>query len=354
MRYKSARIKVARSRPRIGVVFGFTALLLAVGVLFGLGIRSNPRPDVFRTETTSDSDDVWQLTPIAFRDERTVEYSADFADAVSISQPAAGLVTTYSCPDVLESGTSSMAVDGAPLLFLATDVPLWRDLRTGDNGADVRALRMELHRLGEDIALDGPFDKETLDAINVFEMKIGGEPNLDNLSRSRIIWLPEPLLPDAACGDLVLGGPASAGDVAYRTAPILRSLRPTVSPADLVTGSRDLSILGTPLHVDSSLQSADAAALDRISRSTFFAEWRAAAGAIPLTGTVQLAAPLSVAAVPPSSVLTAASGESCVVNQTGSVVSVEVVASRAGQTLVRITPGVPLSIRVHPGRASCG
>ena len=39
---------------------------------------------------------------------------------------------------------ANLSIDGAPLLNLATSVPLWRDLGVGDEGADALALRAEL------------------------------------------------------------------------------------------------------------------------------------------------------------------------------------------------------------------
>ena len=94
------------------------------------------------------------VTQRSFDDARTVELALTLGADVSLTAPASGRVTALTCrPDTpFSSGGSNLSINGAPLLNLATAVPLWRSLGVGDEGADVLALREELIRLGSNVA----------------------------------------------------------------------------------------------------------------------------------------------------------------------------------------------------------
>jgi multidrug efflux pump subunit AcrA (membrane-fusion protein) len=69
----------------------------------------------------------------------------------------------------LNEGTVMMEVSGQPVFALAGDRPMYRDIRPGDTGDDVRQLEEALQRMGFDPgAVDGRFDGATASAIEAW------------------------------------------------------------------------------------------------------------------------------------------------------------------------------------------
>lgn len=80
---------------------------------------------------------------------------------------------------------------------------------------------------------------------------------------------------------------------------------------------------------------------------------RGAGEAVQVSGTLRLATPIPVYAVPPSSVLRDASAHVCVLSA-GSPVAVEVVSSSLGLSYVRLEGDPPPAVDVYPAKdATC-
>src|ERR1700704_2380964 len=138
-------------RNRIGrSQFGLGALAIASAAALGAIAVSLVPLQLPRSLQNAPTPQDIPISAHAFNDERPVEITVSRSISSPVTSPASGLVTSYDCTVGAEvaSGSSFFAVDGAPVLALATDVPLWRDLAIGDTGPDVRSLQVELNRLG--------------------------------------------------------------------------------------------------------------------------------------------------------------------------------------------------------------
>ncbi|BCW34892.1 hypothetical protein StoSoilA2_09480 [Arthrobacter sp. StoSoilA2] len=67
--------------------------------------------------------------------------------------------------DTLKPGTIVATVSGRPLIVISTSVPLYRDLKDGDNGQDVSALQKWLQSMGYLPSMTGVFDKYTQESV---------------------------------------------------------------------------------------------------------------------------------------------------------------------------------------------
>ncbi|MCT9074987.1 peptidoglycan-binding protein [Streptomyces fulvoviolaceus] len=80
--------------------------------------------------------------------------------------------------DTVKAGRLLMEVSGRPVFTLQGSLPVYRDLRPGATGDDVRQLQRALRKLGHDTAPDttGRFGSGTKAALNSFYATLGYEP----------------------------------------------------------------------------------------------------------------------------------------------------------------------------------
>ncbi|MCJ1698174.1 hypothetical protein MT356_00460 [Rathayibacter festucae] len=291
-----------------------------------------------------------------FADPRQVEAGFERAADVSLVSATEGLLTASACRagESFSSGTSSLAVDGAPVLSLATATPLWRDLVKGDRGPDVRALQEELVRLGSPLVADGVLGDGSIRAIeHLLEEASGEDEQLAAIPRSRLLWIPRPTVTTASCG-LSVGGPVERGSAVAVVAGGIAALRLPSVPADVLPGERRLLVDDAVL----SLSPEGAVTAEADLRS--FAATESARSALGTEGTTTvraeyvLANPVRVGVVPPSALFAFEGERGCVVAD-GSPARVEVVSSELGRSAVVFPDGEePASVAVLPGARSCG
>ncbi|KFI56470.1 peptidoglycan-binding domain-containing protein [Bifidobacterium callitrichos] len=104
-----------------------------------------------------------------------------------------GTVTADHSGEGLVSGRAALAVDERPIVALATATPLYRDLKYGDKGRDVRAFNDELARLGFGAPADTDrYTTRTVKAVKALWRGLGVTSTLDgNLAIADVIWLPQ-------------------------------------------------------------------------------------------------------------------------------------------------------------------
>jgi peptidoglycan hydrolase-like protein with peptidoglycan-binding domain len=64
-------------------------------------------------------------------------------------------------------------VDARPIVALAAPIPLFRDLRLGDEGEDVSALRQALRYLGFDVDAAGSYNQAVANAVKQLQRTTG-------------------------------------------------------------------------------------------------------------------------------------------------------------------------------------
>lgn len=331
--------------------------LLAIGVLAGAVLASltwDGAPD----ELHLPSEVVVDVAVSEVDDERRVSLAVTLTSTDPFLSNAAGRITGASCEPGQEvsSGEVLGSVDGVPVRLLSTSVPLWRDLRRGDRGADVSALQDELRRLGHsDAASSGTLDQATASAVRrwlagddatLWAAYTRGDSNLV-LPLSAVVWSPDATVTVRECG-LRPGGVIAPGDEVLTPVPAVVSIAVADPlPAPPAGRTRLLTIGDATVPLDDSGAIADEADLATVAATAEFAAWLNSTEERSLTGTVRLDAPVLVGAVPPAAVIGAGTDSVCLVDPDGQVVTVRIVSSRLGQTLVApVTEGMDLPERV--------
>jgi peptidoglycan hydrolase-like protein with peptidoglycan-binding domain len=148
-----------------------------------------------------------------------------FTTSATVSSPVAGTVTSIVAGgDTVDAGTVVATVDGAPVVAMIGDVPVYRDLSTTSaTGADIRQLEMNLVQLGFDpdhkIVIDEKFDAATKTAVTAFENSLGLTGD-GKITKGELVFVPGRLLVDtvsAAVGSSVnAGSPLVVGRQAER------------------------------------------------------------------------------------------------------------------------------------------
>ena len=131
---------------------------------------------------------------------------------------ATGTVTENWMAGELRSGSRAYQVNDRTVVALHTATPLYRDLKVGDRGEDVRSLNDELSRLGYDsVPQSGEYNRNTGNGWRQLMVDAGnsdgaGEDDM-NLRLSDTMWIP----PDSV---KVQGWSATRGSAVQAGAPL--------------------------------------------------------------------------------------------------------------------------------------
>lgn len=323
---------------------------VSVGVVWLAAFRPIEEP-----AQTDAGESSYALSPSEFADERPVEVTVAPAPEQPLIVRGSGVVTAVDCAvgGRWASGSTPVAVDGKRLLLLSAKEPWYRDLTLGDEGDDVANLQRALNHLGAEVSVSGEFYgatraawKKILDTAHI--------PARDgDFHPSQVVWLPEDEVtitqcPFAAGQDIAAGTAIATASSGHATV----SLTP---PVDLFDGHRTLTVGAVTVTLDKDLQLADPHDVAAVlaTAEVAAATARGAGEAVQVSGTLRLATPIPVYAVPPSSVLRDASAQVCVLSA-GSPVAVEVVSSALGLSYVRLEGDPPPAVDVYPAKdATC-
>jgi len=332
---------------------GVLALVVGLGVGGGVAffLARPPEPGFVASGGGVD----WvEVTSRAFDDERNVQGRATLAEEWKALAPNGGVVRRTDCEvgAGFGSGATPFVIDDRPVVLLRLSTPVWRDMWPTMRGPDVKALQKELRKLGhKDVPTDGYFGSATSAAVKALWDKAGGDPKQNWVPADQVVWLPERTLTPATC-PLKIGQRIAAGDVLFTVGGGLQAITIQL-PQDAVDGPRVavLDDIQAPISPDGLID--DPAFLARYTKTrSYFAFLEDPTST--LTVTTRLSEPLSVAAVPPSSLYDLVEGRGCVVDDAGPLL-VEVVASQLGETFVT-GERLPTRVLVDPGEAGmpCG
>lgn len=289
---------------------------------------------------------------VSFRDEHPVQLAVTMGAEQSVLSPVTGTVTASSCRAglPLASGTSPLAVDGVPLLTLATEVPLWRDLTLGLRGDDVTALQTALAALGEKVdGSRGVFDHATLGAVRHRLSLVDAPPLADDvLPRQRILWLPPGGATVSKCPATV-GSQTQTGAVVANLLPSVTTARVVALPASLTPGARELVVDTLLLHP--SPQGVITSPKELAALAQAPALVGRAQPSDPLSGVYRLVKPVMAGVIPPSAIVGPDAQHTCVVSG-NQAQRVTVLGSQLGQSYVTFEGTPPASVVVEPPRAT--
>ena len=280
------------------------------------------------------------------------DVSLIWSDPTELLWPgAAGVVTSVDLErgDIAASGRLVATVNGLGVIALTTQHPMYRDLTLGSSGSDVLHLSTALRELGllSQSHVDDRFGPETAAAVRELNLRRGVDSA--QFSAMHAMWLPH----DTAVETTALKAGTLApghGSVAIAGTVELTSAYVTIAEGDgPEAGSRFRFEDGHEREVeadndvyrlteDGSIQD-----LERLARSVNAGDERIN-GAV-----VELITPLTTYQVPSPAVLSGADGGFCVVDEAGSVTSVEIVGAGAGS--VRVAERLPDRVVVNPIRS---
>ncbi|GIG20827.1 hypothetical protein Cch01nite_15510 [Cellulomonas chitinilytica] len=324
--------------------------LVATGVLTGVAYTTHAVPTGLQPAVDAS---VFPVSATAFDDARPVKLSVTRGPKIALTAPVDGRVTRFACSPgaSITSGTSPLALDGAPVIALATSTPLWRDLAIGDKGDDVTALQQELARLGYTAAVTGKVDRATLRAFTRLRESVGEkvEPSAQG-SIGGVLWLPAVTTGIESC-PVAAGSTVTAGDDVATVPGALLNVSIIDLPLDLVDGARVLTVDGTSVPFVPSTATADPATLSALDGLPSLGVQEE--GDEPVNAKLVLSSPIQVSVVPPSAVFGSAE-QSCVMSA-GRPTKVQVVGSELGQSFVLVDGPAPQDVDVTPPEdAACG
>lgn len=329
----------------LGVVTLALAGVAALGVAIGAAIFSPAVPHALRSgEEISEV----PVTQRAFDDRHAIDIRFVRGEERSVASPGSGRLTEFECaPGArLSSGTSSLSIDGQPVVSLQTRVPLWRDLHHGDRGDDVEALQTELARLGYAVDIDGIAGFATISATqSLFAERGIDTKNMNGIPSGRVLWIPSYEVELSSCS-AATGDVVSEGDALAVLGAGLVTGEATNMPAGAVPGERIIIIDGERIPVDEQGRIVAYEALQLLaSTPTYSAAVRA--GESVISGALVLAEPVDVAVVPPGAIFGVDGNEACVAVD-GEPRSVTLWGSELGQSFVSFDGDTPPHISMNP------
>lgn len=329
------------------------ALVAGIGAIAGWALAFRPAPEV--GGAVDDAAVTVPTTSTSFADERRIELALGSESPTSLRSNLSGTVTRLTCSvgESWVSGESPVAVDGRPLLALATTSPLYRDLTGGETGEDVAALQETLVELGYPVPPSGSYDAETRSAVAGVLQTIGVETQDGSLRREDVVWLPISPAVLTAC-DRQLGDVIAAGDPVATTGAVSSVTYPI--PADLIEGDRQIVVDTEVFPVADLGLMEDPSEIARLllMPSAEVARGLAASSGEPalVPARLVLSDPLEVSGVPPSALAGLIGDRACVLSD-GEGFPVSVVASSLGVSYVVFDGEPPTQVQVNPGDVQC-
>ncbi|MCB0968928.1 MAG: peptidoglycan-binding protein, partial [Ilumatobacter sp.] len=169
----------------VGRSFG---LLLAAAVVAGAVVGFLRWRESARDDDTAAAvdDEAPSVAEVSLRD-LSESYDADgslvFEAAVDVTAPTSGTVLALASPgDLPAPGDVIARVDDVAVVWLDGDLPAWRSLTIGDEGADVEQLEAALVALGFDdfdVTVDDEYTWATSQMVEAWQESIGVEPTGD-------------------------------------------------------------------------------------------------------------------------------------------------------------------------------
>jgi peptidoglycan hydrolase-like protein with peptidoglycan-binding domain len=348
-------------RSRRAIVFIAAACLIGLAACAFVVLNQPAAPASIVSTTTAVTAPV---SSESFLDSANLNLRVTALPAQKLSSQAVGLVTSDTCVagQAMVSGTSTLSVNGTPLVSLATPAPLWRDLTLGDTGTDVTGLQKELSRLGQKTSIKGTVDASTLAAVSRLLKANGSAPNGSaangsalsiggTISRQLFVWLPNASVMPSQC--LVqLGQPVAESDPIATVTQRVSAVTVLAIPTTTAVGPHVLLVDAAQIAVPESGIITDPAALAAIQASAAYATYLAnapsggaTAGAAgdqtstsPLSYTYQLAAPIAVTAVPAAALYNLSGATGCLQSD-GRALAATIVGSQLGKTFVTLNSG---------------
>lgn len=279
--------------------------------------------------------------------ELSVSASASWTSVASVRSPTSGVVTSLDVAsgDLVEAGDQLATVNLQPVFVLPGDVPAFRDLRPGVQGADVQQLNAYLAAAGFlSGSVDGSYDAGTSRAVSRWK-KATGQPAGDGVALGTVTFVAQ--LSVRVRLEVAVGDAVGATDVlaeAVGPAPSFE-IALTNEQSDMVPARAQVTVLGPEAQewkavaagrrddsagaVVMSLTGVDGAAVCGTQ-----------CGVLPVTDTTSLSGQITLVpetrgiVVPAAAVTTRPDGSRVIRTAAGEVLEVEVLEAADGQVVL--------------------
>jgi membrane fusion protein, multidrug efflux system len=176
-------------------------LLLVLGA--GCTSDAQPAPNPLPPATAP-------VTRATLVETRSLPGTLGYGDLAPISVAGPGTLTWVApAGSTVARGEALFRVDERPVVALYGEVPMYRSLDEGAEGADVRQLQENLARLGYAVTVDGVYDATTAGAVRAWQADLG-LPETGTIERGQLLFLPGAVRVaghTARVGDALQGGP---------------------------------------------------------------------------------------------------------------------------------------------------
>lgn len=330
------------------VVLALVAPLVAAGIWVFAASSESPLESAAQAEPLVGSVELAERSS-----ETTVSVKIEYADALAPTTQASGTITalTIAAGSELSGGDTVMVVDAQDVIAYASPAPLYRDVARRSEGADVAAAQRLLIDLGYlHGEADGLAGYSTEQAIKAFNQAHGYGKDNSVLSRASLVWIgPGPVT--VAAMQVGLNDAVSPGTELFTTTASLARIAVTETaglPRDAEVELEVMGVtapyeVGTGAVTDPDAVAAIAEALGSVAEGV---------------GTIRLATPVTVGAVPASAVVSDEAGRTCLFpDVTGAAIVVEPVGGTLGTVDLDaslVGQAVLLNPRELRGDLTCG
>lgn len=310
---------------------------VSVGVLVGVFATQASAP----SQLQSPQPIIWGLaSESALRDEKDAVLALNITAQAILASPRDGTVSSVDCMagKVLTSGETNFSVDGVQLLTLATEVPLWRSLQLGDEGADAASAKRALAAIGHPTSEDDEWDRGAANAYAAALKAIGAPvPAGGALDISTVVWMPIDAPAVAECPGALGSGAQAGTPLAVTQATLSEAVLMSVD-AGAVRGARRMSGVDAAISMSVGTPISDLESLQVIASSRQFVEREE--GATTITIQTELSESVRALTMPPGAIHSVNGGDGCITLRSGRSLKVSITSSVLGASVVPWQDGV--------------
>ncbi|BDR55161.1 hypothetical protein KIMH_12720 [Bombiscardovia apis] len=244
-----------------------------------------------------------------------------------------GTLTSLSTSSTLKSGQTAFSVNDRPVLALALETPPYRELKIGDTGNDVKALNVELSRLGYSSSYySTSYTAATAAGWHQLLKDNGLKPEGD-FTVDSMVWLPAPAVNISSWAQQTGMAIQSGAPIAEVPGSVLKLSIKNGPPLDR---EQTLTIFGETGKLPAgTIETTDADFCNRVAAKTEFAAYTAEELKAGLDGSLAFAQPVEVLRVPAAAIVGIKESKGCIVSE-GKSRKVSIVGSELGVSLVQV------------------
>lgn len=164
---------------------------LAAGAAGGWALTSKAGSPEAEATTGTDTGPTTAVTKTDLVETQDADGTLGYGDQSKLGAPKQGTVTWLPATGAtVRRGKTLAKIDQDPVTLLYGSVPMYRTLKDGDEGADVKQLEVNLSKLGYDgFTIDDEFTENTAEAVEEWQDDLGLDET-GTVSPAQVVFLP--------------------------------------------------------------------------------------------------------------------------------------------------------------------